>query len=75
MIKDLAACRCRLRLGIALEREWMDEALAVTGNLAEAFAALSETAKFHKLHRLEARDSRTFNTLLVNPALAPQIPK
>jgi hypothetical protein len=63
-IHELAACRCRLRLACALEKEWMEQEIAITGSIANAFAALAETAKFRMLQRLEDRAFRTFHGLL-----------
>jgi hypothetical protein len=65
IIQEMAISRCRILLAISLEQQWMQEAIAVTGSIGNAFAALGETGKYRMLQRLEDRAHRTFRTLLV----------
>jgi hypothetical protein len=72
MIRDYAVCRTRLRYFMAMEKDWLDEALAALpdpsapGSLGAAFSTVSETAGFRMLQRHESSAFRTAHSLLAN---------
>jgi hypothetical protein len=69
IIEEMAAAFWRMRRAWSIEKEWMDQTAAKTGQLgitaiANAFAALAGSDKYRLLDRYEARMHRTYQRLL-----------
>src|SRR6478672_9789912 len=70
MIEELATCYWRLRRCWAVEKSWMDQAMAAnpkTDNMkqiANCFAALADTERFKVLQRYQSRMHRMYQKSL-----------
>ena len=77
---SLALCQWRLRYSWTMEKQWLDELIAIDPNsnpnaqIAHAFAALAGTNKYRLLMRFEGRQHRWYS-LLLKSLLCPHASK